>query len=156
MMGNGGTEDDKKNTVIDKPHVAETIPLQTATEAYEAVLKNVGASYKRDTLDERIVNDVKNRTGGFIDVQGGFPHGTAFELTVNAWPALKSLPAPFDTDKDGMPDDWERNNRLNPADATDAANYKLSKSYTNIEVYINQFNKMKKSLLFSVFILLLL
>jgi hypothetical protein len=72
VMGNGGTEEDKKNTVIDKPHNAWTIPTQTSEEAYESVLKYVGASFKRDTLDERIISDVKNRTGKFIDVQGAF------------------------------------------------------------------------------------
>lgn len=141
LIGNGGTETDKKNTVIDKAHNAEAVPTQTATDAYEAVLKYVGASYRRDTLDERIINDVKNRSGGLIDVQGGFPHGTEYELTINAWPALKSLPAPVDTDKDGMPDDWEKKNGLNPADAADAAQFKLNKYYTNIEMYLNSLVK---------------
>jgi pectate lyase len=140
-MGNGGTEADKKNTVIDKPHEAEAIPVQSATDAYEAVLKFVGASYRRDTLDERIINNVKNRTGGFIDVQGGFPHGTEYELTINAWPALKSLPAQTDTDKDGIPDDWEKKNGLNAVDGTDAAQLKLHKYYTNIEIYLNDLVK---------------
>ena len=88
-------------------------------------------------MDERIINDVKNRTGKFVDVQGGFPHGTAYELTVNAWPLLKSLPAPVDTDKDGMPDEWEKKNGLNPNDVRDGAQNKLDKKFTNIEVYIN-------------------
>ncbi len=88
-------------------------------------------------MDERIINNVKNRTGGFIDVQGNYPHGTEYEQTVNAWPTLRSLTAPADTDKDGMPDDWEKKNGLNPNDATDAAKYKVSKTYTNIEVYLN-------------------
>jgi len=111
--------------------------MQTAEDAYAAVLEKVGASFKRDTLDARIINDVKNRAGRMIDVQGGFPHGTEYEKTINAWPALQSLPAPADTDKDGMPDDWEKNNGLNANDASDAAAYKLDKLYTNIEVYIN-------------------
>ena len=140
-MGNGGNEEDKKKTVIDKPHPATPIGLQTAKDAYEDVLLYVGASFKRDTLDERIINNVKNRTGKFIDVQGGFPHGTSFEQTINAWPFLKSLPAPTDTDKDGMPDDWEKKKGLNSTDATDAAQNKLDKYYTNIEVYINQLVK---------------
>jgi hypothetical protein len=86
-------------------------------------------------LDERIINNVKKRTGNFIDVQGGHPHGTAYELTVNAWPTLRSSPAPADQDKDGMPDDWEKKNGLNPSDATDAIQFKLHTSYTNIGVY---------------------
>ena len=140
-MGNGGTEDDKKNTVVDKPHDAWSIPTQTAEEAYEAVLKFVGASYKRDTLDERIINDVKNRTGKFIDVQGGFPHETEYEITVNAWPNLRSIPALVDNDKDGIPDEWERKNGLNPADASDALKISSHKFYTNIELYFNSILK---------------
>jgi pectate lyase len=137
-MGNGGTDADKKEAVIDKPHPATPIRVQTAKDAYEAVLSYVGASFKRDTLDERIINDVKNRTGRFIDVQGGFPHGTEYEVTVNAWPALKQLPAPADSDKDGIPDDWEKKKGLNPADANDASKVSLHKFYSNIEVYINE------------------
>ncbi len=140
-MGNGGTEEDKKNTVIDKAHPSVLINEQSTMDSYKEVLKLVGASFKRDTLDERIINDVINRTGRFIDVQGGFPHGTAYEQTVNAWPALKSLPAPADTDKDGMPDDWEKQNNLNSADASDASQIKLHKFYTNLEVYINSLLK---------------
>lgn len=141
VMGNGGTEEDKRNTVIDKPHDAWPVPTETAENAYQSVLKFVGASYKRDTLDERIINDVKNRTGSLIDVQGGYPHGTAYEMTVNAWPNLKSIPALADNDKDGIPDDWEVKHGLNPADASDASKISSDKFYTNIEVYINSIVK---------------
>ncbi len=136
-MGNNGTEEDKKNSVVQKEFPAESIYAQSATEAYEQVLRSAGASYRRDTLDARIVDNVKNRTGGFIDVQGGFSHGTAYEQTVSAWPALKTLVPPADSDEDGMPDDWEKKNGLDPVNATDATDHKLSKSYTNIEVYLN-------------------
>ena len=72
-----------------------------------------------------------------IDVQGGYPHGTPYEETVKAWPALASTPAPADKDKDGLPDAWEKQNGLNANDATDSKGYKLSKQYTNIEIYVN-------------------
>ncbi|HEX7902373.1 MAG TPA: pectate lyase [Chitinophagaceae bacterium] len=140
-MGNGGTDEDKKNAVIDKPHAADPMNIQTAEAAFESVLNHAGASYKRDTLDERIINDVKNRTGFIIDVQGRYPHHSPYEMTVNAWPVLKSLPVPADTDKDGMPDEWEKKNGLNPGDAGDAATFKISNRYTNIEVYINSLVK---------------
>lgn len=140
-MGNGGTEADKKETIVNEAFPAEAIPEQSAMEAYEDVLKHAGASRQRDTLDQRIINDIKNRTGNFIDVQGGYPHGTRYELTINAWPVLKSLPARTDIDKDGLPDDWEKRNGLNPADALDASQYKLDKNYTNIEVYLNSLVK---------------
>jgi pectate lyase len=141
VMGNGGTEEDKKNTIIDKPHEAWLVLTQTAEQAYEAVLKNVGANYKRDTLDERIINDVRNRTGNIIDVQGGFPHGTEYEKTLTAWPFLRSVVAPVDNDKDGIPDEWENKNGLNPADISDASKVSSHKFYTNIELYINSILK---------------
>jgi len=118
------------------------VNTQSASDAYQSVLKSVGANLPaRDTLDQRIIGDVKNRRGRLIDVQGGFPHGTAYEQTVNAWPTLKSTPAAKDSDNDGMPDEWEKKNGLNANDATDASGYKLNKQYTNIEVYINSLAK---------------
>jgi len=89
-MGNGGTETDKNLAVVKKPFSAIDINLQTAKEAYEAVLNKVGASFKRDSLDARIIVNVQQRTGQLIDVQGGYPHGTVYELTINAWPVLQS------------------------------------------------------------------
>lgn len=137
-MGNNGTEAEKKQTVIDKPHPSTLIPIEKAAIAYDNVLQWAGASYKRDTLDARIIADVKNRTGKFIDVQGGYPHGTSYEATVNAWPTLKQAQAQADADSDGMPDVWEKNHGLNPKDAKDAASFTIDKSYTNIEVFINE------------------
>jgi len=41
-----------------------------------------------------------------------------------------------DSDGDGIPDDWEKANGLNPNDASDAM--KISSSgYVNLEVYVN-------------------
>ena len=136
-----GTKEDKLNAMLTIPIPAVKVQEQSATKAYEQVLAHAGASYMRDTLDARIINDVKNRTGGFIDVQGNYPHGTAYELTKNAWPTLSSKPAPADADTDGMPDDWEVKNGLNPNDAGDASAYKLDRNFTNIEVYLNSIVK---------------
>lgn len=136
-MGQGGTEEDKKIALIGKPHPFSPVTSQTATDAYHLVLQSAGASFRRDSIDQRIINDVKNRTGKFIDVQGGFPHGTTYEQTIGAWPALKKGNVPNDTDKDGMPDEWEEKNGLNKNEASDATTNKLHKRYTNIEVFIN-------------------
>lgn len=143
-MGNKGTEYDKREAVVTKPFEVLMIEPQTAKAAYEAVLAHAGASLPvRDTLDQRIIENVKNRTGKIIDVQGGFPHGTAYEATIQAWPALRSLQPPADTDGDGMPDEWERKHGLNPEKASDATEYTISKQYTNIEVYINSLAEQK-------------
>jgi hypothetical protein len=54
---------------------------------------------------------------------------------------LKSIPAAVDSDKDGMPDEWEKKNKLDPQNASDAAAYNLNKYFTNIEVYLNSLIK---------------
>ncbi|HTL08963.1 MAG TPA: hypothetical protein VL307_11915, partial [Chitinophagaceae bacterium] len=128
---------DKINMRVDNPFATVDIPTQSAREAYEAILQWVGASYKRDTLDARILNDVQQRKGKIIDVQGGYAHGTAYDITQKAWPALATANSPADTDKDGMPDSWERSHGLNPASAADASLYTLNKWYTNVEVFMN-------------------
>jgi len=50
---------------------------------------------------------------------------------------LRSLPAPADSDGDGLPDDWERANGLNPADAADGARLNRKSGYTFLEEYLN-------------------
>ena len=88
-----------------------------------------------------MINDVKKQTGSIIDVQGGFKHGTPYEESKIAWPFLVSTNAKLDTDKDGMPDDWEIKNGLNPKSSNDHQLYTLNKDYTNLEVYINSLTK---------------
>ncbi|OQP56267.1 pectate lyase family protein [Niastella populi] len=134
----GKNVDDPAQAKATAPFSTVPVTTQPAKEAFELVLKQVGCSLpKRDTLDERIIDDVKHRKGRFIDVQGGYPHGTPYEATVNAWPALNATPALPDKDQDGMPDEWETANGLNPGDAADAAICTLEKQYTNIEMYVN-------------------
>ncbi len=138
VIMNNGTAEDKEAALVKQPFPADAVTTQSAEDAYLLVLKNAGALLpQRDTLDERIINDVMNRTGRFIDVQGGYPHGTSYELTVHAWPVLTSGTAQPDSDNDGMPDEWEKKKKLNPEDAADASSFKLNKQYSNIEVYIN-------------------
>lgn len=130
-------KDDASPVKLSSAFPTVPLPAHTAEVAYRNVLQKVGASFRRDTLDQRIINNVKNRTGRIIDVQGGFPHGTPYEKTVSAWPTLQRLHAPKDSDGDGMPDEWETRKGLNKNDASDASGNQLHKHYTNIEVYIN-------------------
>ena len=106
-----------------------TAPVKTvsAQDAYELVLATVGASLPaRDSVDARLVNDVRTRGGKLINSQS----------EVGGWPGLKSGPLPLDTDNDGIPDAWETAHGLNPRDPSDAS--ALAKSgYTNIEEFIN-------------------
>ena len=132
----GGTQNDTTQAKVTTPFDIGPVTTHTAQEAYNLVLQFAGASFVRDTLDQRIVNDVLNRTGRIIDVQGGYPHGTPYANTVNAWPTLNSTTAPTDTDHDGMPDSYETANSLDPNDASDR-NGIAANGYTNLENYLN-------------------
>jgi fibronectin type 3 domain-containing protein len=117
------------------------IPMEpvTTTSAYQAlqdVLASAGASLVRDAVDQRIVSDVMNGTGTFV-VNTPDPAAATQEELDYFWPPLASLPAPTDTDHDGMPDFWETANGLNPSDAADRNYYTLDTDYTNLEVYLN-------------------
>jgi len=50
---------------------------------------------------------------------------------------LKSATPPADTDKDGMPDAWEKKMSLNPKDKTDGSADADGDGYTNLEEYLN-------------------
>jgi hypothetical protein len=132
----GGVQADTTLAKTITEHTIAPVTTHTALEAYPLVLQYAGASLKRDTLDERIANDVQNRTGKIINVQGGYPHGTPYASTVNAWPTLNSITAPTDTDHDGMPDAWETANGFNPNDASDRSAF-AANGYTNLENYLN-------------------
>ncbi|MCX7015311.1 MAG: pectate lyase [Candidatus Sumerlaeota bacterium] len=100
---------------------------QPAMAAMEPVLKNAGASLHRDAVDERLVNNIRNRTGKLIDSQN----------QVGGWPELKSAPAPADADRDGMPDAWETAHGLNPKNPEDRNGDANGDGYTNLEEYLN-------------------
>ena len=122
------------STLVENPFRAESIVNQSAEKAYTLVLNYAGASFKRDLVDARIVEEIKSgnsksgkNANGIIDSQ----------RDVGGWPDLKSSAFPIDSDQDGMPDGWEQKNKLNPNDASDASTFTISKTYSNIEVYIN-------------------
>jgi len=106
-------------------------PVKTddALTAYQRVLSDCGASLpKRDAVDIRIVNDVKNGTGKIIND----------EAEVGGWPQLKSTEPPQDSDQDGIPDEWEKQYGFesnNPADRNDDHD---KDGYTNLEEYLNK------------------
>jgi hypothetical protein len=101
------------------------------------VLKNAGASLLRDAVDSRIVNEIETGTAQFGSTWDGGGKGIIDSQTdVGGWPELKTTTALLDTDEDGMPDDWETQNRLNPQDLRDGPLDRDADGYTNIEEYL--------------------
>ena len=125
------------------------VTTNTPQDAYALVLANAGATLpKRDTLDNRIVYEVTHRTATFSGhthlyekgngLDTTVPHGIIDSQTdVGSWPTLNSLPAPADSDHDGMADAWELSHGLNPYDASDR-NTVDGTGYTKLEEYLNE------------------
>ena len=99
------------------------------------VLAQAGATLPvRDSVDTRIVGEVRNGTGRIINTQ----------KDVGGWPVYKSGPLPVDTDNDGMPDEWEIKHGLNPKAAVDANHDADGDGYTNIEEFLNNTDPKRK------------
>ena len=104
---------------------------ETAQNAYNSVLDHVGCSFpKRDRVDDDIIDDA---TSGTAKYGNGIINSPS---DVGGWPTLETLPAPLDTDQDGMPDAWETARALDPDDADDRNYYTLNADYTNLEMYL--------------------
>lgn len=128
---------------MDKPAPTGQVTTHSAAEAYEKVLAYVGASLYRDEIDARYMEEAKTGTAtykgsitnspGIIDKVSDVKGYTEDNFGTG------TRPADFDTDKDGIQDEWEKANGLNPNDASDAITYSLDEKryYTNIEVYAN-------------------
>jgi pectate lyase len=132
---------------LDEPWASLPIHQQTAEEAYHRVLDHVGASLpKRDIVDTRIVDETRKgyATYGGATYKGGAGPAAATkcgiidsQTDVGGWPELRSLPAPEDSDGDGMPDAWEIRYGLDPRNASDGPRDKDGDGYTNVEEYLN-------------------
>ena len=109
------------DTPIDMGEYA--ITQQSAEEACEYVLNNVGATLpKRDSIDARVVNDVKNGTGRIINginEVGGFSGITSEKRTFS------------------IPSDWKTANGMGSKKETDIA----PSGYTWIEEYVNDWTQ---------------
>ncbi len=131
---------------LDQPWPAMSINQQSAVDAYNSVLGSAGASLTRDAIDLRIIEEVKNGTATHEGPNYEKDHEVAdssqksgiidTQQDVGGWPALQSEAAPLDSDHDGMPDEWELANNLNPH-LDDDRNIVAEDGYTMLEKYLN-------------------
>ncbi|MBL8173354.1 MAG: hypothetical protein JNK48_01705 [Bryobacterales bacterium] len=119
---------DKAVELLTAPAAAPAVETQPAAQAFDIVLNQAGATLpKRDAVDARIVSEVRAGAGAIIDSQ----------WEVGGWPKYEHARPPRDSDRDGMPDDWELARNLNPRSPADAAQDRDGDGYTNIEEYLN-------------------
>lgn len=122
--------------LVSEPFPFEPIEEDAPQVAYQRILDDVGCSFSRDSYDKDLLRQVEaglgeNGRNGIIDTPGD----------VGGWPVLASREPKPDSDGDGIPDEWELANGLDPGNSSDAAAFTLHKDYTNIEVYLNSLLK---------------
>ncbi len=130
-----------------KPFPFAPVRTQTAAEAYKSVLDSAGAILpKRDPVDKRIIKEVRSGTATYEGTayaaihKKGITHPSGIidsQKDVGGYPVYHSATPPKDADHDGMPDEWEKVNKLDPNESADRNQYTLDKRYTNLEVYLN-------------------
>lgn len=117
-----------RGAVVTEPFPAPPVRTTSAAQAHEELLRYAGCIVpRRDSVDERIVAEVRNGSGriktsvadagGYPEIRGGMP--------------------PPDGDRDGMPDEWELRHGLDPADPEDRNGDRDRDDYTNLEEYLN-------------------
>ena len=123
------TDSQASSEAVSSPAFEPTAPIESASVMYTKVLAGAGATLpKRDPVDIRIVNDVKNGTGRII----------GSESEVGGYPTFQNGTPYLDADKDGMADSWETSNGLNPNNASDRNGDLDNDGYTNLEEYLNE------------------
>ncbi len=126
------------DVVMTVPFKFSAVTTHPVIKAYNLVLMYSGCSLKRDTVDLRIVQETKSGKFSFNGSNGSMNGMIDSQKDVGGWPVYASAPAPADSDLDGIPDEWETAQKLNPNLATDGSAISLSsEGYTNLEVYLN-------------------
>jgi hypothetical protein len=127
-------------TAYDAGYVGIT---ESATTAFDRVLAYMGANWWArdgvvDTVDERLVQETRTGTGRIIawaDNPSDPNDGAEWNALKNA--PLRSRPAGWDTDADGMPDSWETSLGLDPTVANHAGDFDAD-GYTDLEEYLQE------------------
>lgn len=137
------TEDEMHAMKMADSQPFSKVTNHTAEQAYDKVLEYAGASLRRDVIDKRIIDEVKNKTSHWTGSKDEKPRPGIIDTVgdTEGYPEVKSLKPWPDTDGDGIPDIWEEAYGLNPNDPADAAKISTSVDpngrYSNLEVYFH-------------------
>lgn len=117
----------KSSTTVFTP---SGVTLTAVEDVMDDVLDDVGATIPaRDETDARVIKDGRDGTGHYLNSVND----------VGGYPTYATGTAPADTDRDGMPDDWEKVKGLDPNDLTDSHGDRNGDGYSNLEEYLNNF-----------------
>ena len=137
-----------------RPFDMAFVTIMDTDSAYTYVLDNAGATKPvRDAVDSRVIESIKLGKAIYAPDADRYTAETPYvkrrlpadsykygiitdPRQVGGLPDYKGMPR-VDSDADGLPDQWEQEHGLNPADASDSALISPS-GYAWIEVYANE------------------
>jgi hypothetical protein len=130
--------------IVDKPFFEPFVETQSAQEAYDDVLADVGCNLPMlDEHDQRVIEETRAGTAAFKGSISGIPGLPDKQDDVGGWenyPEAKR-DANWDTDHDGLPNTWETAQGLNPnstaGDFAEANADADGNGFTNLEDYLN-------------------
>lgn len=119
------------------------VTTHSAADAFDAVLNYAGASLRRDAVDERVTLETRNGTSTYNGSRGSLNGLIDSQTDVGGWPTYAHNTPAADTDGDGIPDNWEKQYGLDPANSADGAARSLDvdERYTNLELYLHSLVK---------------
>jgi len=119
-------------------HPAPSITSVPASELEQTLPNNVGATLPvRDAVDRRILHSLTAREGLVPNCVSADDRDGEDRCAVNAggWPIMDAGRPAQDSDSDGMPDPWERDNGFDPARA-DSLEDRDGNGYLNLEQWL--------------------
>lgn len=107
---------------------------ETAEEAFETVTDTAG-TFPRDHVGKRLAADTKAGTYTYVGSRTGKKGIIDVETDAEGFYDYTQVAPLTDTDKDGMPDEWEIANGCNPNVADN--NVRHASGYTMLEMYLD-------------------
>ncbi len=114
-------------------HPAIAVTLEPAARAYARVVAGAGCSLRRDAVDLRLIGELTSLGKKGATLPHTDPRG---EALVDGLGEVRGGPAAADTDRDGIPDDWEKAHQLDAHNPADAQKVRPS-GYTQLEEYLH-------------------
>ena len=118
-----------------RPELYMMQDFESAEDAYATVVEKAG-TVNRDKVEARVADDARRRTTTYGGKTKGKKSGILdTEADAEGFYDYEPAEAAKDSDGDGMPDEWESANGLNPSVADN--NSVNADGYTALEVYLN-------------------
>jgi len=119
------------------PFAANSVTTQSAPDGFAQTLAYAGNNWwAREAIDARIVGNVFSNTGPPGGIAAAAPNAAELSALLSAPTTTRA--AGWDSDGDGMPNNWELAHGLNP---NSAADFKLDQDgdgYVNLQEYLDE------------------